>query len=402
MIIFVICLLVNLIIFGKRKMYSLEFDDTQNEIRRLAANFASEEIAQGVVERDINAQFPKEIMSKMGEMGFLGMMVSEDWDGVGLDYLSYVLAVEEISRVDASCGVVMSVQNSLVNWILETYATGEIKEMFLKPLARGEMIGSYCLSEPEAGSDARSLLASAKKVGDKWILNGTKNWITSAQNAGVFIIFAQTDSSLKHRGIACFAVPTETSGLEIGLKEDKMGLRGSDTCGLGLVDVEIPEENLIGEVGQGFYIAMKGLTGGRIGIAAQALGIARGAFDKALQYSTERKTMGIPICDHQIIQAKLAQMSMKISAASSLVYKAAWMKTRGIDCNRESSEAKLYASTIANEIAKESVQIHGGYGYVREYEVERMLRDAKVTEIYEGTSEIQHLVIARDLIKNIS
>jgi alkylation response protein AidB-like acyl-CoA dehydrogenase len=383
-------------------MYSLEFDEMQEEIRRLAAQFAKDEIASGVIERDKNAEFPKEIMSQMGEMGFLGMMVSEKWDGAQMDYISYVIAIEEIARVDASCAVVMSVQNSLVNWILETYAGDNLKEKYLKPLARGEMIGSYCLSEPEAGSDARSLLTNAKKVGDKWILNGTKNWITSAQNAGVFIVFAQTDSDLKHKGIACFAVPAGVSGLDIGLKEDKMGLRGSDTCEVGLLDVEIPEDHLIGEVGEGFYIAMKGLTGGRIGIAAQALGIARGAFDRALQYSTERKTMGVPICDHQLIKQKLAQMSMKTSAASSLVYKAAWMKSQNMDCNRESSEAKLYASTIANEVAKEAVQIHGGYGYVREYEVERMLRDAKVTEIYEGTSEIQHLVIARELINSIS
>jgi alkylation response protein AidB-like acyl-CoA dehydrogenase len=381
-------------------MFSLEFDETQLEIQRLARNFAKEEIAPSVIERDINSRFPTEIISKMGELGFLGMMVSPDWGGSGLDTISYVLAMEEISKVDASIGIVTSVQNSLVNWILETFGTDNQKEKYLRPLAEGKYVGAYALSEPEAGSDARDQKTLATKVDGGWILNGTKNWISSGHNAQVFIVFAQTNPELKHKGIACFIVEKGTEGFEPGLKEDKMGMRSSDTCSLGFTNAFIPDENLLSEVGQGFYIAMKGLTGGRIGIAAQSVGIAQGAMEAALKYSQERKTMGVPICEHQIIQYKLAQMSMKISAARMLVLKAAYLKQNGLECNRESSEAKLFASTIANEVCKEAVQIHGGYGYVREYQVERMMRDAKVTEIYEGTSEIQHLVIARDLIKN--
>jgi alkylation response protein AidB-like acyl-CoA dehydrogenase len=382
-------------------MYSLAFDETQEEIRRVAKQFAEDVVAPGASERDKNAQFPTEIFQQLGELGFMGMTASEDYDGSGFDYLTYALALEEISKADASVGVVMSIQNSLVNWILETFGNDYQKENFLKPLARGEMIGSYCLSEPEAGSDARQQHTLAEKSGEKWIINGTKNWISNAQNADVFIVFAQTNPELKHKGIACFAIPKDAPGLEVGAKEDKMGMRASDTCSVGLSNVEVTEQNLIGEIGEGFYIAMKGLTGGRIGIGAQCLGIAQAAFEASVKYSAERKTMGIPINGHQAIQLKLAQMSMKINAARSLVHKAAWMKQNGIDCNRESSEAKLYASTIANDIAREAVQVHGGYGYVREYNVERYMRDAKVTEIYEGTSEIQQLVIARDIIKNI-
>lgn len=381
-------------------MYSLQLDDEQLEIQRIAKQFANDVLAKGVIQRDINATFPYDELKQMGELGFMGATANSKWNGSELSTLTYVIALEEIARVDAASAVVMSVQNSLVNWILESFGSEEQKEKYLTKLTTGEYIGSYCLSEPEAGSDARQQHTLAQKIDGKWHINGTKNWITSAQNADVFIVFAQTNSELKHKGIACFVIPKGTDGLTIGLKEDKMGLRASDTCSVGLSNVVVGDDALIGSVGDGFYIAMKGLTGGRIGIAAQSLGIAQGAFDLAVNYSLQRKTMGNPICDHQAIQMKLAQMSMKISAARALVHKAAWLKDNGIDCNRESSEAKLFASTIANEITREAVQIHGGYGYVREYQVERMMRDAKVTEIYEGTSEIQHIVIARDIIKS--
>jgi len=381
-------------------MFDLEYDDIQIQIRDTAKQFAIEEIAPSAIQRDIEGAFPKEIIKKLGELGFMGMTANSDWGGSQLDTISFCMAIEEISKVDASVAIITSVQNSLVNWIIETFGDENQKQKYLTKLASGEYLGAYCLSEPEAGSDAREQNTTAEKVEGGWILNGTKNWISSAQNADVFVIFAQTNKELKHKGIACFIAEKGNKGLEPGLKEDKMGMRSSDTCSLGLINLFVPDENLLGQVGEGFYIAMKGLTGGRIGIAAQAVGIAQGAFELALEYSQERKTMGIPICEHQLIQAKLAQMSMKISAARMLVHKAAYMKDKGMNVNRQSSEAKLFASTIANEVTKEAVQIHGGYGYVREYQVERMMRDAKVTEIYEGTSEIQHLVIAKELIKN--
>lgn len=382
-------------------MFSLEFDEIQLQIQDMARKFAREEIAPSVVERDINSEFPAEIIKQMGELGFMGMLVDPKWGGGGMDIISYVLSLIEISKVDAGIGTIMSVQNSLACWILENFGNDEQKEKFLRPLAEGRHLGAYCLSEPEAGSDARKQHTVAVKDGNHWVLNGTKNWITSGKHADTYIVFAQTNPEFEHKGIAAFIIPKGTEGFEPGLKEDKMGLRTSDTTSIGLTNVRVPEENLIGNVGDGFYIAMKGLTGGRIGIAAQSLGIAKGAFDAAVKYSKERKTMGKPICEHQLIQQKLAQMSMKISAAEMLTLKAAWMRSQGFDHNRESSEAKLFASTIANEIAHQAVQVHGGYGYVREYQVERMMRDAKVTEIYEGTSEIQHIVIARDIIKNM-
>ena len=381
-------------------MISFELDDLHQQIKDVAVSFANEEIAPGAVERDIKCEYPREILRKIGELGFMGISVSEKWGGSGLDTLSQCIVLEEFARVDASVAVVVSVQNSLCNWILENFASEELKSEYLTKLATGEYIGAYCLSEPEAGSDARDQRTLAEKDGDSWVLNGTKNWITNGHNADVYIVFAQTNPELKHKGITAFLVPKGTAGFEPGLKEDKMGLRSSDTTSIGLTNVKIPKENVIGEVGEGFYIAMKGLTGGRIGIASQALGIARGAYELSVKYASERKTMGIPINSHQAIQFKLAQMSMKISAAELLIRKAAWMKDNGMIPNRESSEAKLFASTIANEITREAVQIHGGYGYVREYQVERMMRDAKVTEIYEGTSEIQHIVIARDIINN--
>lgn len=381
-------------------MFSLDYDEIQLQIKDTAKQFAQEEILPTVLERDINARFAEDIFQKLGELGFMGMTTSPEWGGSGLDTISFCMAIEEISKVDASIAITTSVQNSLVNWIIEAFGTQDQKERFLTKLATGEYLGAYCLSEPEAGSDAREQNTTAEKVEGGWILNGTKNWISTAQYSNVFIIFAQTNKELKHKGIACFIGEKGMPGLEPGLKEDKMGMRSSETSSLGLTNVFIPDSNLISTVGDGFYIAMKGLTGGRIGIAAQAVGIAQGAFELALKYSQERKTMGTPICEHQLIQAKLAQMSMKISAARMLVHKAAYMKDNGLNCNRQSSEAKLFASTIANEVTREAVQIHGGYGYVREYMVEKMMRDAKVTEIYEGTSEIQHLVIAREVIRN--
>ncbi len=381
-------------------MYALDFEEIQSQIRDMAQKFAEEEIAPSVIERDINSEFPLEILKKMGELGFMGMMVPPEYNGSGLEPISYVLALSEIAKVDASVSTIMSVQNSLINWILEHYGTEEQKENYLKKTATGEYLGAYCLSEPEAGSDARGIRTMAVKEGDEWIINGTKNWISTGQHADVFIVFAQTNPELKHKGIACFLMEKGTPGLEPGLKEDKMGLRSSETCSLGLTNIRLKDDNLVGKVGDGFYIAMRGLNGGRIGIAAQSLGIAKGAFEAALKYSGERKTMGIPINQHQMIQQKLARMSMSISSAEALVLKAAWLRAEGRDHIREASEAKLFASTIANDIAREAVQIHGGYGYVREYHVERMMRDAKVTEIYEGTSEIQHIVIARELIKN--
>ncbi|HRP02904.1 MAG TPA: acyl-CoA dehydrogenase family protein [Candidatus Kapabacteria bacterium] len=390
-------LLYNLI--GVEAMVNFEFSESQLQIQEMARKFAREEILPSVIERDIKAEYPNEILKKLGDLGFLGMMVSSDYGGVALDAVSYVLALEEIAKVDASIGITISVQNSLINWIFETYASDYLKEKYLPKLASGELIGAYCLSEPEAGSDARGITTNAVKKGDKWVLNGTKNWISMGKNADIYVVFAQTNPELKHKGFACFVIEKNTDGFVPGLKEDKMGMRSSDTTSIGITNVEVSDNDMIGNLGEAFYIAMNGLNGGRIGIAAQSVGIAQGAFELALKYSKERKTMGKYISEHQLIQAKLAQMSMKIDAARLLVLKAAWLKDNNLDHIKEASQAKLFASTIANEVAREAVQIHGGYGYVREYHVERMLRDAKVTEIYEGTSEIQHLVIARELLK---
>ncbi len=380
-------------------MFSLELDELQQQIQDTAKSFANDVIEPGAVERDKNAIFPKEIIKQVGELGFLGMNVPEEWDGSGLDNISQCSVIEEFAKADASVSVIVSVQK-LVNSVLVKSASDEIKEKYLKPMARGEMLGAYCLSEPEVGSDARGIKTMATENGDHYIINGSKNWITTGSNAGMFLVFAQTNPELKHRGITAFVMDADSEGVEIGLKEDKMGLRGSDTVSLSFSNVKVPKENIVGKVGEGFYLAMQGLSGGRIGIAAQALGIAKAAFNLSVKYSSERHSMGVPINNHQAIQIKLAQMSMKISAAELLVNKAAWMDDKGMDVNRVSSEAKLFASTIANDIAREAVQIHGGYGYVREYIVERLMRDAKITEIYEGTSEIQHIVIARDVVKN--
>jgi len=382
-------------------MFSLEFTEIQEAIRDTARKFAQEEILPSVIERDIKAEFPREIVNKLGELGFLGMMVSEDWGGSGLDTISYVLAIEEIAKVDASVAIVLSVQNSLVNWILEHYASDFLKEKYLRTLAGGK-IGVFCLSEPEAGSDASHEYTSADYSDGFWILNGTKNWVSTGRNADFYIVFAQTSQELKHKGIGCFLIEKGTEGFVPAEKEDKMGMRSSDTCSIGLTNCKVPEENVIGYVGQGYRIAMESLNGGRIGIAAQSVGVAQGAYERAVKYAKERVTFGKPIIRHQMILSKLATMSTKINAARLMVLKAAYLKDTHQNYVQASAEAKFFASTIANEVTREAVQIHGGYGYVREYHVERMMRDAKVLEIYEGTSEMQQIVIARELEKTFS
>ncbi|MEY2962770.1 MAG: hypothetical protein RL754_31 [Bacteroidota bacterium] len=369
-------------------------------IREAARDFAQTELLPGVIERDNKQEFPHEQIKKLGELGFLGMMVSPEYGGSGMDTLSYVLAMEELSKVDASASVVVSVNNSLVCWGLETFGTEEQKQKYLPRLASGEIIGSFCLSEPEAGSDATSQSTTAIDHGDHYLLNGTKNWITNGGTSSVSLVIAQTDREKGHHGINALIVEKGWDGFVVGTKEDKLGIRGSDTHTLLFNDVKVPKENRIGEDGFGFKFAMKTLSGGRIGIAAQALGIAQGALDLALAYSKERKTFGKPIHDHQAIAFKLADMEMKIEQARLLVYKAAVLKDQGMSYDKESAMAKLAASEAAMWVTTEAVQIHGGYGYVKEYHVERLMRDAKITQIYEGTSEIQRIVISRDLIKN--
>jgi alkylation response protein AidB-like acyl-CoA dehydrogenase len=369
-------------------------------IRDTAREFAENEIAPTAIERDIKGEFPADIVVKLGELGFLGMMVSPEWGGAGLDALSYVIAVEEVSKVDASVGVIMSVNNSLVCWGIESYGTDDQKERFLRPLATGQKLGAYCLSEPEAGSDATQQRTIAERNPDgSWTLNGTKNWITNGTTADVFLVYAQTDKEKGYKGISCFIVEKGNAGFTHGVKEDKLGIRSSDTCSLQFQDVQVPAENMLGPEGRGFNIAMETLNGGRIGIAAQALGIAEGAFQASVGYAKERKAFGKPIADLQAIQFKLADMAVNIEASRSLVYSAASTKDRGERYVKEAAMAKLFASKTAVQVALEAIQVHGGYGYVREYKVERYLRDAKITEIYEGTSEIQHIVIARELTR---
>ncbi|MFZ9870989.1 MAG: acyl-CoA dehydrogenase family protein [Candidatus Kapaibacteriota bacterium] len=381
--------------------FSVEFSEMHDMIRTTARDFAANDVAPSSVERDKNGTFPTDIVKKMGELGFMGMMVDPQWGGSGLDAMSYVLAMEEISAVDASVGVIMSVNNSLVCWGLESYGSDDQKERFLKPLAQGLIHGAFCLSEPEAGSDATRQHTTAEKTDGGWILNGTKNWITNGTTASTYLVMAQTDRELKHKGITCFIIDRNTPGFEPGLKEDKLGIRSSDTCSIGLTNVFVPDDQVLGGVGAGFKIAMESLNGGRIGIAAQALGIAKGAFEAALRYSTERQAFGKPISNLQAIQMKLADMATRLEAARMLVYRAAWMKDQHMNYIKAAAQAKLAASQAAVHIALEAIQVHGGYGYVREYLVERYLRDAKITEIYEGTSEIQHIVIARELLKEI-
>ncbi|MDZ4745353.1 MAG: acyl-CoA dehydrogenase family protein [bacterium] len=383
-------------------MFSLELSETHQMIRDTARQFAQDEIAPSTIDRDKNGIFPTEIVKKLGELGFLGMMIPPEWGGSGMDALAYVIAMEEISKVDASVGVVMSVNNSLVCWGLEAYGTDAQKELWLKPLASGVIHGAFCLSEPEAGSDATQQHTLATKVEGGWALNGTKNWITNGTTAKTYIVFAQTDRELRHKGITCFIIPRDAEGFEPGLKEDKLGIRSSDTCSIGLTNVFVPDDQVLGSVGQGFKIAMESLNGGRIGIAAQALGIAAGAADAAIAYSKQRKAFGKPIAELQAIQMKLADMATNVEASRLLVYRAAYMKDQHMNYIKAAAQAKLMASRTAVQVALEAIQVHGGYGYVREYLVERYLRDAKITEIYEGTSEIQHIVIARELMKELA
>ena len=368
-------------------------------VQEAAREFANTELLPGVIERDTEAKFPTEQIKKMSELGFMGMMVDPKYNGGGMDTISYVLAMEELSKIDASASVSMSVNNSLVCWGMEKYGTEEQKEKYLKKLATGEVLGAFCLSEPEAGSDATSQRTEATKEGDYYILNGTKNWITNGSSASVYLVIAQTDASKGHKGISVFIVEKGWEGFVIGKKEDKLGIRGSDTHSLMFTDVKVPASNRIGEEGFGFNFAMETLNGGRIGIAAQALGIAAGAYEMSVAYSKERKAFGKPISQHQAIQFKLADMATQIEAARMLVYKAAWLKDQGEDYAHASAMAKLYASEVAMNVTVEAVQVHGGYGYVKEYHVERLMRDAKITQIYEGTSEIQKIVISRGLLK---
>ncbi|MFL9836655.1 acyl-CoA dehydrogenase [Flavobacterium sp. ST-75] len=367
-------------------------------IQKAARDFAQNELLPGVIERDEKQIFPTEQIKKMGELGFLGMMVDPKYGGSGLDAVSYVIAMEEISKIDASASVVMSVNNSLVCWGLETFGTEEQKQKYLTRLATGEIIGAFCLSEPEAGSDATSQKTTAIDKGDHYLLNGTKNWITNGSTADVYLVIAQTDIEKKHRGINALIVEKGMPGFEIGAKEQKLGIRGSDTHSLMFTDVKVPKENRIGEDGFGFKFAMKTLSGGRIGIASQALGIASGAYELALKYSQERKAFGTEIFNHQAIAFKLADMAVQIEAARHLCMKAAWDKDNHNNYDVSGAMAKLYASQVAMDTTIEAVQIHGGNGYVKEYHVERLMRDAKITQIYEGTSEIQKIVISRSLI----
>jgi alkylation response protein AidB-like acyl-CoA dehydrogenase len=376
-----------------------ELSEEHLMIQQAARDFANNELKLGVIERDEHQIFPHEQIKKLGELGFLGMMVDPKYNGAGMDTISYVLAMEELSKIDASASVVVSVNNSLVCFGLEHYGTEEQKEKYLKPLAAGEKIGAFCLSEPEAGSDATSQHTTAIDMGDHYLLNGTKNWITNGGNASTYLVIAQTNSALRHKGINALIVEKGMDGFTIGPKENKLGIRGSDTHSLMFTDVKVPKENRIGEEGFGFTFAMKTLDGGRIGIAAQALGIASGAYELALAYSKERKAFGKAISEHQATQFKLADMATEIEAARMLCLKAAWLKDKGLPYAQASSMAKLFASEVAMKTTIEAVQIHGGYGFVKEFHVERLMRDAKITQIYEGTSEIQRIVIAREILK---
>lgn len=373
--------------------------EEQLMIQQAARDFAQNELLPEVIERDREQKFPTEQVKKMGEMGLLGMMVDPKYGGAGMDSVSYVLAMEEIAKVDASAAVVMSVNNSLVCAGLEKFASEEQKVKYLTPLASGQVIGAFALSEPEAGSDATSQKTTAEDKGDYYLLNGIKNWITNGGTATYYIVIAQTDPEKKHKGINAFIVERGWEGFEIGLKEDKLGIRGSDTHSLIFNNVKIPKENRIGEDGFGFNFAMAVLNGGRVGIASQALGIASGAYELALKYAKTRKAFKTEIINHQAIAFKLADMATSITAARMLCFKAATEKDAGKDISESGAMAKLYASQVAMDTTIEAVQIHGGYGYVKEYHVERMMRDAKITQIYEGTSEIQRIVISRSIAK---
>ena len=379
----------------------MDFSLTEEHImiRDAARDFAQTELLPGVIERDNKQEFPQELVRKMGDLGFMGIMVDPKYGGSGMDAISYVLVMEELSKIDASASVIVSVNNSLVCYGLETYASEIQKEKYLTKLATGEFVGAFCLSEPEAGSDATSQATTAEDKGDHYLINGTKNWITSGGRADVYLVIAQTDREKGHKGINAFIIEKGAEGFHVGPKEDKLGIRGSDTHTLQFNDVKVPKENRIGADGFGFTFAMKTLSGGRIGIAAQALGIAAGGYELALKYSKERKAFGTEICNHQAIAFKLADMYTEIEAARMLVMKAAWDKDQGNNYDMSSAMAKLYARKVAMEQTVEAVQIHGGNGFVKDYHVERLMRDAKITQIYEGTSEIQKIVISRSLIK---
>lgn len=378
---------------------NFEFTEEQIAVRDAARDFAQNVLKPGVIERDEKQQFPTEEIKQLGELGFLGMMVDPKYGGSGMDTVSYVLAMEEISKVDASTSVVMSVNNSLVCWGIEQFGTEEQKQKYLVPLAKGEIIGAFCLSEPEAGSDATSQRTTAEDKGDHYLLNGTKNWITNGGTASVYLVMAQTDVAKGHKGINCLIVEKGMDGFIVGAKENKMGIRASDTHTLIFNDVKVPKENRIGEDGFGFTFAMKTLSGGRIGIASQALGIASGAFELARDYSKERSAFGKPICQHQAIQFKLADMATNIESSRLLCLQAAYHKDNGLNYDMSGAMAKLFASKTAMEVTVEAVQVHGGYGFVKEYHVERLMRDAKITQIYEGTSEVQKIVIGRGVLK---
>jgi len=376
-----------------------EFTEEQLMIQKAARDFAQSELLEGVIERDTHKIYPKEQLKAMGELGFMGMMVKGEYGGTEMDTMSYVLAMEEISKVDNSCSVTMSIQNSLICSGIQNYASEELKQKHLPGLASGEVIGAFLLSEPEAGSDATSQRTTAQDMGDHYLINGTKNWISNGKHGGLYIVIAQTDVDKGHKGINAIIVDPKADGITTGELEEKMGVRASDTCSVMFQDVKVPKENRIGDDGFGFKFAMKILSGGRIGIAAQALGIAGGAYELAVKYSQERSAFGKPINQHQAIAFKLADMATKIEAAKMMVYRAAYLKDEGKDYSQASAMAKLYASEIAQTVTSEAVQIHGGYGYVKEYHVERLMRDAKITQIYEGTSEIQKIVISRGIGK---
>lgn len=377
---------------------NFELSEEQLMIQKAARDFAQERLLPGVIDRDEKQYFPNELVQEMGELGFMGMMVDTEYGGSGMDAISYVLALEEISKVDASAAVIMSVNNSLVCAGLEKYGSEEQKQKFLTPLATGQKIGAFCLSEPEAGSDATSQRTTAEDKGDHYLVNGTKNWITNGDRSSFYIVMAQTDADKGHKGINALIIEKGMEGFVIGAKENKMGIRGSDTTTLMFTDVKVPKANRLGDEGFGFKFAMGTLNGGRIGIASQALGIAAGAYELSVAYAKERKAFGKEIAKHQAIAFKLADMITEIEAARALVHKAAWMRDQGEDITYAGAMAKVFASEAAMRITTEAVQVHGGYGYVKEYHVERMMRDAKITQIYEGTSEVQRIVISRGVL----
>lgn len=379
---------------------NFEFTEEQLMIQQAARDYAQRELIQDVIERDDKAIFPTNHIKNLAELGFMGMMVDPKYDGGGMDTISYVLAMEEICKVDSSVGVIMSVNNSLVCWGIETYGTEEQKEKYLKPLARGEILGAFLLSEPEAGSDATMQRTTAEDKGDHYILNGTKNWITNGNSASVYLVMAQSNKELKHKGINVFIVEKDSDGISIGPHENKMGMRSSDTHSVMFTDVKVPKENRIGEDGFGFKFAMNTLNGGRIGIASQALGIASGALELSIKYAKERKAFGTEIANHQAISFMLADMATQIEAARFFCLKSAWLKDQHKPYGTASAMAKVHASETAMWVTTKAVQIHGGYGYVKEYHVERLMRDAKLTEIYEGTSEIQRIIISRSILRD--